>query len=458
MTVTAIEGGRDERRRVLIAGGGVAGVEGLLALAALAPGRVTVELIGPDREFAYRPLSVAEPFDLAEARTLPLVELAAEHDAHYRQDALAEVDPRRRVVLTRAGAELGYDYLLLAIGARMTVALPGAIRFRGPQDVAEFGELVAALERGTVKRVVFAVPHPVRWPLPIYELALLTATHLAARQVHGAQVAVVTHERDPLDVFGPGASERVASLAAAAGVELITSSAPASVEPDGLVLMSGATVPADRVVALPKLDVPAIPGVPQGPRGFIPTDLFLRVEGLEGVYAAGDATWYPIKQGGLAAQQAGVAATAIAAGAGAPVEVSPFHPVLRGILLGGGKPLHMRADPGEASSRQGLEPLWWPPGKVAGRHLAPYLAARAGDVPRPTLTDIEPPADVSVTGLADALDMTLVAADASARAEDFEGALRWLGAAEQLNVALPLDYARRRREWRQALARQRRTG
>ena len=118
----------------------------------------------------------------------------------------------------------------------------------------------------------------------------------------------------------------------------------------------------------------------------------------------------------------------------------------------------MRADPGEGSARQGLEPLWWPPGKVAGRHLAPYLAAREGDVPRPTLTDIEPPAGAPEGGLADALDMTLVAADASARGGDFEGALRWLGAAEQLNVALPLDYARRRREWRQALARQRRTG
>ena len=40
------------------------------------------------------------------------------------------------------------------------------------------------------------------------------------------------------------------------------------------------------------------------------------MEGLDGVYAAGDATWYPIKQGGLAAQQADVVATAIAAAVG----------------------------------------------------------------------------------------------------------------------------------------------
>ena len=459
MSVTVIEGGEDQRRKVLIAGGGVAGVEALLAFAALAPGRVSVELMAPEPDFVYRPLSVAEPFELAVVRRLPLAELAAEHDARYRRDALVQVDPRRRVAITRAGTELDYDFLLLAVGARATAALPGALTFRGPEDIGAFEELLGRLERGAVKRVVFAVPHPVRWPLPIYELALMTAAHLAARDVSGAAVTVVTHEREPLDVFGRGASERVRSLAAAAGVDIVTSSAPASVEPERLVLMNGAAVPADRVVALPKLDVPAIPGIPQGPKGFIPTDLFFRVEGLEDVYAAGDATWYPIKQGGLAAQQADVAASAIAAAAGESLRPVPFHPLLRGILLGGRKPLHMRSDSGTVSSGQTVEPLWWPPGKVAGRYLAPHLATQPGDVPRPPLADIEPPSPATPdASVADALDMTLVAAEESARAEDFEGALRWLAAAEQLNVVLPIEYARRRRAWRQALAKQRHTG
>ncbi len=453
MSVTMIEGREDQRRKVLIAGGGVAGVEALLAFAALAPDRVSVELMAPKREFAYRPMAVAEPFDVGGVRRLPLAEVAAEHDARYREDALAEVEPRRRVAITSSGAELSYDFLLLAMGARATVALPGALTFRGPQDVEAFGVLLGRLERGAAKRVAFAVPHAVRWPVPIYELALMTAAHLAAREVSGVEIAVVTHEREPLDVFGPGASARVRALAAAAGVELVTSSAPASVEAGRLVLMSGAAIPADRVVALPGLDVPAIPGIPQGPKGFIPTDLFLRVDGLDDVFAAGDATWYPIKQGGLAAQQADVAASAIAAAAGESLRPVPFHPVLRGILLGGGKPLHMRSDAGTVSSAQTVEPLWWPPGKIAGRYLAPYLAQQPGDVPRSPLTDIEPPSTAGPdTDRADALDMALAAADASARADDYESALRWLAAAEQLNVVLPIEYAHRRRAWQQALA------
>ena len=173
------------------------------------------------------------------------------------------------------------------------------------------------------------------------------------------------------------------------------------------------------------------------------------------MYAAGDATWYPIKQGGLAAQQADVVATAIAAATGESVRATPFHPVLRGILVGGDKPVHMRGGDGSEPAA-GVDPLWWPPGKVAGRYLTPYLAARHGDPPHPPLVEIEHPApDREGVDQGGVLEMTLAAADASARSEDFEGALRWLDAAEQLNVVLPIDYARRRRTWNRAMAEQR---
>ena len=160
MSVTVIEGRKDERRKVLIAGGGVAGVEALLAFAALAPGRVSVELMAPEPDFAYRPLSVAEPFEVG------AVQAAVAGGAGGRARcalpagcAWRRSTPDRRVVITRAGEELDYDFLLLAIGARATVALPGALTFRGPPDVEAFAELLGRLERGVVKRVVFAVPH-----------------------------------------------------------------------------------------------------------------------------------------------------------------------------------------------------------------------------------------------------------------------------------------------------------
>jgi sulfide:quinone oxidoreductase len=125
---------------------------------------------------------------------------------------------------------------------------------------------------------------------------------------------------------------------------------------------------------------PALPGVPtQDARGFIPTDVHCKVRDVERVYAAGDATDFPVKHGGIAAQQADVAAEAIAALAGAPVEPTRFNPVIHGVLLGAEKPLYLSAQitGGHGSASEVSEtPTWEPPTKIVAKYLAPYLDAR----------------------------------------------------------------------------------
>jgi sulfide:quinone oxidoreductase len=138
------------------------------------------------------------------------------------------------------------------------------------------------------------------------------------------------------------------------------------------------------VISLPRLLGPSIEGLPHDEGGFIPVDLHGRVDGIEDVYAAGDATTWPIKQGGLAAQQADAAADAIAARVGAVGDPRPFHPVLRGLLLTGRTPRYLRADVSGDSGREVSEhALWWPPSKIAGHYLAPYLALRHGELECP---------------------------------------------------------------------------
>ena len=66
--------------------------------------------------------------------------------------------------------------------------------------------------------------------------------------------------------------------------------------------------------------------------------------------AAGDLTQVPIKQGGIAAQQADAAAEAIAAEAGVALEPTPFRPVLRGLLLTGSFPRYLLSEPGRPRS------------------------------------------------------------------------------------------------------------
>ena len=62
----------DSRFRVLIAGGGVAGLEGLLALRHLVGVRARIEVLAPEREFTYRQLAVAEPFSAGEVARFDL--------------------------------------------------------------------------------------------------------------------------------------------------------------------------------------------------------------------------------------------------------------------------------------------------------------------------------------------------------------------------------------------------
>jgi sulfide:quinone oxidoreductase len=364
---------------VVIAGGGVAALETMVALRELAEERVELTLVAPDNLFVYRALAVAEPFGLGSAVRIPLDTLTAGSGATHEQAAVLVVSPDEHEVKTNRGKTMPYDELVLAFGARAEEALPGAIAFGGPSDIRAIEMLLEDLENGLVKRVVFAVPTGTGWTLPLYELALLTAEHILDAHLDG-EVLLVTPEDEPLGTFGHGVSAEITKLFADRGVELRRKVHAQSFS-DGVLQVIGADpIEADRALTLPRLKGRPPEGVPQDADGFIPTDEFGRVEGLEHVYAAGDITRFPIKQGGLAAQQADAVAEVIAEAAGADVTPTPFQPVLRGLMLTGRRPAFMRAEISGGhgnSSAVDSEPLWWPSGKIAARYLGPYLAKYA---------------------------------------------------------------------------------
>jgi sulfide:quinone oxidoreductase len=247
--------------------------------------------------------------------------------------------------------------------------------------------LVSEAAAGCFPSITFALPTLNAWPLPLYELALLTKVWLEDTGGTQVRVDLVTPEPEPLALFGGEASNSVRSLLETRGIGLHTHTTPVVFRDGALVVVPGHAIRTCRVVTLPVPDGRRIPGLPADGRGFVHTDPYGRVEGRDGVYAAGDITAFPLKQGGIATQQADAAAESIAELAGAPVTPRPFRPVLRGLLLTGLSPRFMAAGLLDGSSEVATEPLWWPPAKIVGRYLAPFLAAHLG-------LSAEPPPDV----------------------------------------------------------------
>jgi sulfide:quinone oxidoreductase len=367
---------------VVIAGGGFAALETLLALAALAGDRVRMTLISPDAAFAYRPAGTAEVFTDAPPRAYDLRAIADDRGAEYRKDRLEAVAPQAKYVRLASGARLAYDRLVLALGARARSAIPGALTFRDQRDVPRFRGVMKEVAAGAVGRLVFAEPSGCSWPLPLYELALLTAAH-AARHHVGTEVTLVSPQRSPLAVFGAEASALVGVLLAERGVSFLGASVPRAVRRDGaLELQFDAAIPADRVVAAPQLGANPIRGVPTSWWGFVPTDAGGRVDGLADVYAAGDVTTAEIKQGGLAAHQADRVAHEIAHSLGAQVDPLATPPMLRARLLGGERPLSLSVQLGDDGLPRAaaIESSSSDPdgagSKVFATYLTPYLEGR----------------------------------------------------------------------------------
>jgi sulfide:quinone oxidoreductase len=373
------------RRHVLIAGGGVAGLETVLALRALAADRVETTILAPDLKFVNRSMSAQQPFKVQRARGLRLEDTAAELGARWHRGTLDRVLHAQHRAVTRDGDELAYDTIVLALGAHPKSEWDSqdVLTYHGGRDGPNYRMLLHHLRQGRVEKLAFVRPAGASWPLPMYDLALMTAAECAAHNIPEVELSLITPEEEPLGVFGSRASAAIRAILAESRVALHTSSYGEPGARGRLDLSAGRrSLAVDRIVTEPRLVGPSLRGIPSGHEGFIHTDAHGRVPGLDDVFAAGDATTFPVKQGGLAAQQADAVAEAIAAAAGVQIDPQPFRPVLRGALLTGGPARYLRADisgGGGDDSTFSDEALWWPPNKLCGRYLAPYLSSKTGE-------------------------------------------------------------------------------
>jgi sulfide:quinone oxidoreductase len=358
--------------RVLIAGGGVGALEAALALRDLAGDRVEVAVHSPREDFVYRPFAVAEPYGASRGMRYDMRSLTERCAATFHCDSIASVDGERQRARTHDGEEIAYEHLIVACGSRLLAGVPGAVTFWGVADDARVEDVVRDLRERRLRRVAFTMPGGVTWALPMYELALLAGAELAKAGVEDASLVVVTPEDSPLHLFGLRASQRVGELLAARGIEVIAGATPVKYEGGRLSVSPGAEVAADAVLSMPHIEGRQIGGVPHDANGFVAIDEHCRIRGMRQAFAIGDVTSFPVKQGGIATQQADVAAEAIAAELGCEVPAEALDPILRGVLWTGGEPLYLSGylagGHGETSIASGAER-----DKIVGRYLTPFL-------------------------------------------------------------------------------------
>ena len=376
-----MEAARSDRDvlHALIVGAGVSALEACAALRALAEDRVAVTVLADDHEFTLRQTAVRDPFADETARSYPLSPLLRELDAEHISDRFKWVDTIEHTVHTVAGEALPYDVLLLAMGARQRPRFHNAVTLTSDRMHNQVQELIRAIDADRVHSVVLIVPSQPSWPLPLYELALMTADYARQRGVR-LRSTLITPEDAPLAILGETASREVARILHEHGVTTFTgrycqvrSPGQVSIHPDCTALE------ADTVISLPELYGPSTPGVPTtAVRGFLSVECDGAVRGVPDVYAAGDATDRAVKHGSVAAEQADVVAAAIAARAGAPVEPHPSRQSMHALLLGGGEPLFINAKltgSHGVTTEIGYAPLWRPARKMYVPYLEPYLNA-----------------------------------------------------------------------------------
>jgi len=384
------------RARVVVAGGGFAGLESAFLLRAKLGERARITLVSDGDTFLFKPNTIYIPFGAdPDSLLIRLAKPAARRDIELVRGQVGDVDPDART-LVADGKPIPYDFLVLATGAAMRPEeVPGlaehAETIWTPAEMQALGgrlrELVAGAKRGETPRIVFLVPPFNKCAGPLYEIVFMVETWLRRVQVRDrVQLVYATYEPSYIAAFGPKLHDVVTDEFAARGIDGHVQWRVSHVEPDVVVSESGERLRYDLLVAFPPYTAAVdYDGLPTDDRGFLATELqSRRVDGQERIYAPGDAGDFPVKQAFLAFLQADAVAGDITAQILGGKPDTPFDPVSMCVMeefdratfaqvpleLTGDpdRPVAVRAD-ANGTYRVGVSPVWRLGKKLLGLYL-----------------------------------------------------------------------------------------
>jgi len=383
--------------RVVVLGGGFAGLETSFLLRMRAHSKVDITLVSERDTFLFKPNTIYIPFGAdPESFLVPLRKPAYKQHIDLVQGRARAVDPDRRLVSLEDGSALPYDFLVIGTGADMrpeevpglaehaaTIWTPGAMLDLGRR----LEEVRARAAAGTDQEILFVVPPNNKCAGPLYEIVFMLETWLRRKDVRDrVKLTWSTFEQSFIQAFGPRLHEVVVAEFAERGIEGHTGEVVESVGEGAAQFAGGVERRFDQLISFPPyIAACSFDGLPADDRGFIETDLETRqVAGHPDIYAPGDAGDFPVKQAFLAMLQADAAADHIAAQVGLKAFDQPFDPVSMCVMEMLDKatfaqvPLRVTGDPArpvevrpdaDGDYKVGVSPMWRLGKKVLGFYL-----------------------------------------------------------------------------------------
>jgi NADH dehydrogenase len=287
-------------KRVLVLGSGFAGLWAALGAARrldeldAAHGAVDITVISSQ---PYHDIRVRNyEADLSPCR-IPLKKLLDPAGIDHITADVTGIDATAATVSTADGTTLGYDRLVLALGSRVAKPdLPGLAEFVYDVDTYDGATKLQAHIRDLADRKkgpATATAVVVGAGLTGIETASELPKMLSDALGPAATPRVILVDHNPYVGSDMGESARpvIEEALAENKVDTMTGVRVAAVDEQGVTLSTGEIVPAATVVwcaGMRASPMTAQLGVPCDRLGRLPVDDYLRVEGVDGVFAAGD--------------------------------------------------------------------------------------------------------------------------------------------------------------------------
>lgn len=310
--------------RVLVLGGGFAGLEAAFYLHWRLDDRADITLVSDQDHFLFKPNTIYIPFGLdPEKLHIDLAKPARRAHIKFVHAKAREIDPEAKTVGVD-GETLPYDFLVVATGAGMrpdeVVGLAeNALTIWTEEDMLKlreaFSELASAAGARERRQVLFLVPPNNKCSGPLYEMVMMLDTWLRRKRVReNVHITWTTFERGYIQVFGPRLHQVVDAEFRRRGIDGRTQHVVSEVTPDAVIYENGERLPYDLLVSFPPyVAANRYPSLPADDRGFVQTVFETRqVAGHPEVYAVGDTADFPVKQAFLAFLQADAAAQHLA--------------------------------------------------------------------------------------------------------------------------------------------------